>query len=123
MRQISTFFLVGLALLGAAKTVSGDGAPPASDLHPYLFQENMIIEAPSDYWLIAVSPSQPVTKALWCNTAEPAEEILQIDGLSAHDLTREEIAAYFSGAHGWPVHLLAKPHSGGARAVDCFAHP
>jgi hypothetical protein len=129
MRRIGGYFLLslGLALLAGNEVRSSDGPSPGSpgpsELNPYLYQENMLIDGPSDYWLMAVARSQAVTKALWCSTDDPAEEIVRIDGQFVRTLTREEVAAYFSGAHGWPVHLIVKPHSGGAREVDCFDHP
>lgn len=100
------------------------GAPAqASDLHPYLYQESMIIDEPSDYWLVAVPPSERVERALWCDLTEDSAEILRIDGESVEFMTRKQIAGYFSGAHGWPVRLRVKPDHGRVRDLDCFSHP
>jgi hypothetical protein len=127
MRRVGGYFLLGLVLLAGAETLSGDSPPPASreksGLNPYLYQENMIIDGPSDYWLVAVPRLRPVIRALWCDTADKWDEILRVDGQSVHSLTREEVADYFSGAHGWPVHLIVRPQSGGTRALDCFEQP
>jgi hypothetical protein len=127
MRRVSGYFLLGLALQAGAGTLFCDSSPPASretsGLNPYLYQENLIIDGPSDYWLIAVPRSRPVTRALWCNTSDQWDEILRVDGQSVHYLTHDEIAAYFSGTHGWPVHLIVSSRSGGTRRVDCFEHP
>jgi hypothetical protein len=128
MTRRGSLFLLSLGiLLLAGCAIEEDEAPAAgppapAGFHPYLYHENQVIDGPSVFWLVAVSPSQPVTKALWCDSGDPADEIVRIDGEAVQFMTGEQIAGYFAGAHGWPVHLLVKPESGPARELDCYGH-
>ena len=119
--------VLGLVMLAGCQEAYDDApaAAPASPpgLHAYLYHENMVIDGPSLYWLDAVPPTQQATKALWCPLADDSAEILRVNNQSVQTMTREEVAAYFSGGHGWPVHLRVRSKVNGTEETDCYGKP
>jgi hypothetical protein len=73
------------------------------------------------YWLVSAAGGPSPTDVLWCANSDAWDQILKIDDRDVSWLADGEIAAYTSGARGWPVRLEVRSKSGEMRTIDCFA--